>query len=105
MTPGYERDSLLHFCCQHKKGNKYIHQYHLEEVFPPGNLEPCTVVKRMVENEEGKMVVSRIVTCRDNYLRQLMNGVGEMATWVWRGHGPIAKTHVKMSARNMSGSI
>jgi hypothetical protein len=29
-------------------------------------LEPCTVVKRMVENEEGKMVVDGIVTCREN---------------------------------------
>jgi hypothetical protein len=66
MTPGYERDSLLYFHCQHKKGNKYTHQYHLEEVFPPGTLEPRTAVKRMVENEEGKMVVSRIVTCREN---------------------------------------
>ncbi len=65
MTQGYERDSLLHFHCQHKKGNKYIHQYHCEEVFPPGNLEPCTVVKRMVENEEGKMVIGGIVTCRE----------------------------------------
>jgi hypothetical protein len=66
MTPGYKRDSLLHFHCQHKKGNKYMHQYHLEEVFPPGNLEPSAVVKRMVENEEGKMVVGGIVTCREN---------------------------------------
>ncbi len=52
MTPGYKRDSLLIFCCQHKKGSKYIRQYHLEEVFHPGNLEPCAAVKRMVENEE-----------------------------------------------------
>ncbi len=66
MTPSYERVSLLHFCCQHKKGNKYKHQYHLETVFPPDNLEPCTVVKRMVKNEEGKMVAGGIVTCREN---------------------------------------
>ncbi len=66
ITPGYERDSWLHFCHQHKKGDKYIHQYHLEDVFPPGNLESHTVVKRMVENEEGKMVVGGIMTCREN---------------------------------------
>jgi hypothetical protein len=34
-----------------------------------------------------------------------MNDIEETATWVWRGHGPIAKTHIGMSAMNMSGSI
>ncbi len=89
MTPGYKRDSLLHFCHQHKKGNKYIHQYHFEEVFPPGNLEPCTVVKRMVENEEGKMVVGGTVTCRENVFEAIDewhrgNGhLGSERTWMY----------------------
>ncbi len=71
MTPGYERDSLLHFCHQHKKENKDIHQYHLEEVFSPGNLEPRTVVKRMAENEEGKMVDGGIVI-RNGFMPHIM---------------------------------
>ncbi len=89
MTPGYERDSLLYFCCQHKKGNKYIHQYPLEEVFPPGNLEPCTVAKRVVENEEGKMVISGILACRENIFEAIDewhrgNGrLGSQRTWTY----------------------
>ncbi len=92
MTPGYERDSLLHFCCQHMKGNKYIHQYHLEEVFPPGNLEPRTVVKRMVENEEGKMVVSGIMTCRENVFEAIDN-------WHW-GNGHLGLERTWMYCKN-----
>jgi hypothetical protein len=104
MPPGYKRDSLLHFCCHHKKGNKYIHQYHLEEVFPPGNLEPCTVVKRMVENEEGKLVDSVIMTCRENLFETIDewhqgNGhLGLERTWTYckNTYWNVSQKHVRI---------
>jgi hypothetical protein len=104
MTPGYERDSLLHFHCQNKKGNKYIHQYHLEEVFSPGNLKPHTVVKRMVENEEGKMVVSGIMTHRENVFEAIDewhrgNGhLGLERTWMYckNTYWNVSQEHVRI---------
>jgi hypothetical protein len=47
MEDGEEKNRLLSFCKRNKLGNKYIHQYFLEEVWVPGDAEPCQVLRRL----------------------------------------------------------
>ena len=53
MANGIERDELLAFCCQHHNGNKYIHQYHIEDIEVPGITEPCTIIRRINNGKIG----------------------------------------------------
>jgi hypothetical protein len=60
MEDGEEKKRLLNFCQKNKLGQKYIHQYYLQEVLAPGDLEPCQVLRRLELNkEEGRIVISR----------------------------------------------
>ncbi len=68
MEDGEEKRRLLNFRQNNKLGQKYIHQYYLEEVLAPGDLEPCQVLRRlefnkeegmMVKKDEGRIVISR----------------------------------------------
>ena len=47
MEDGGEKNCLLCFQKRNKEGNKYIHQYCLDEVYAPGNAEPCQVLRRL----------------------------------------------------------
>ena len=95
---------MIQFCCNHKKGNKYIHQYALEEVCAPGATEPCTVVKRIVKNEKGEMVPGGVVVCRETIFKAIDEwkwGNGHLGTERTRTFGKtkywnISQEHVRM---------
>ena len=67
MDDGEEKDRLLSFRRRNKLGNKYIHQYCLEEVWAPGDHEPRQILRRLEAKkgsldktlQEGRIVVSR----------------------------------------------
>jgi hypothetical protein len=64
MPPGHEKDKLIQFRRKHKNGNKYIHQYVLEEIYVPGDDEPQIVVRRV--EDKGKYAgKNRIVVSRE----------------------------------------
>ena len=64
MPPGHEKDELIEFRRKHKKGNKYIHQYVLEEIYVPGDDESQIVVRR-VETKGQYAGKNRIVVSRE----------------------------------------
>jgi hypothetical protein len=47
MEDGEEKNRLLSFRKRNKEGNKYIHQYCLEEVYAPGDAKLCQVLRRL----------------------------------------------------------
>ncbi len=51
---GRDRDEIIEFRQQHPKGNKYIHQYLLEEVCPPGGDTPFNVVHQIKKSGKHK---------------------------------------------------
>jgi len=51
MLPSLEKDQLTEFHREHPRGNKYCHQYFLEEIYVPGMDEPQYVIRR---RETGK---------------------------------------------------
>jgi hypothetical protein len=60
MEDGEEKKWLLNFCQKNKLGQKYVHQYYLQEVLAPGDLEPRQVLRRLELNkDEGRIVISR----------------------------------------------
>jgi hypothetical protein len=67
MQEGLEKNALLHFRCSHKLGNKYIHQYTVEEIWAPGDPELRKVLKRLERNKENPHLVDagRIVLSRE----------------------------------------
>jgi hypothetical protein len=104
MDKGYDKEALFMFCCKHKKGNKYIHQYALEEIFPPGAQEPWTVVKKIIMNEKGETVPGEVVVCRETIVEAIDewhrgNGhLGTERTWTFgkTKYWNISQEHVKM---------
>jgi hypothetical protein len=67
MEDGKEKDNLLRFCRQHKVGNKYFHQYVVEEIFPLGAYRPRYVLKRLEKSKDKphEMVPGCIVLSRE----------------------------------------
>jgi hypothetical protein len=59
MLPGPERNQLLAFRQQHRKGNKYIKQYYLEDIVVPGEVQPKTIMRRYEDDGKNRIVVSR----------------------------------------------
>ena len=59
MMNGIERNELLAFCCQHCNGNKYLHQYYIEDIQVPGITEQHTIIRRMNNGKIGQIVISR----------------------------------------------
>ena len=104
MEIGYEKANLIQFRRDHKKGNKYIHQYIIEEVCAPGATEPRTVVKRMVKNEKGDMVPGGVVVSRETIFEAIdewhrgNDHLGMERTWtiVKTKYWNISQEHVKM---------
>lgn len=85
MCPGPEKEQLIEFRRTHKKGNKYVHQYFLEEIAVSCDEEPQYVVRR---KEKGKNVgKDRIVISRENLFQVIDechrgNGhMGQERTW------------------------
>ena len=89
MEEGHEKDDLLHFRRSHKLGNKYIHQYTVEEIWAPGDPEPRQVLKRLEVNKENPQLVEavRIVLSREEVFEAINewhhhNGhLGQERTW------------------------
>ena len=88
MVPGRDRDEIIAFRRQHPKGNKYIHQYLLEEVYPPGGDPPFNVV-RQIEKSGKHKGKNRIVLSREQLFDQIDewhqgNGhMGQEHTWTY----------------------
>ena len=60
------RDEILQFRRKHKNGNKYIHQYSVEEIWAPGDFAPRQVLRRFEATKDqpkvlqlGRIVISR----------------------------------------------
>ncbi len=56
MQEGPEKNALLLFRCNHKGGNKYIHQYAVDEIWAPGDPAPRTVLRRLEKNKDTQLV-------------------------------------------------
>ena len=89
MVNGNERDELLAFCCQHCNGNKYIHQYHIEDIEVPGITVPSLEGSTMAK-------LDKLSYLGISFLMQFTNGIVEMATWDKREPGSIAGTSTTM---------
>ena len=89
MQESQEKNALLHFRHNHKLGNKYIHQYTVEEIWAPGNPEPRTVLKRLERIKENPQLVEAgcIVLSREEVFKAMnewhyQNGhLGQERTW------------------------
>jgi hypothetical protein len=88
MVPGQDRDELLDFRRQHVKGNKYVHQYYLEEVCAPVDARPRNVVRRKETKGKHKgkdrIVLSReqLFDCIDEWHRG-KGHMGQERTWTY----------------------
>ena len=89
MDVGKERDDLLCFRRLHRNGNKYIHQYIVEEVEVPGEYRLRPVLRRLEKSKDaphdlvpGHVVISReeLFDAIDEWHHQ--NGhLGQERTW------------------------
>jgi hypothetical protein len=85
MLPSLEKDKLTEFRRLHKKGNKYCHQYFLEEISIPGNDDIQFVVRRRETGKnkgKDRIVLSRekVFDAIDDWHRG--NGhMGQERTW------------------------
>jgi hypothetical protein len=105
MEDGEEKDDLLRFCQQHKVGNKYIHQYCVDEIFPPGAYQPRYVLKHLEKSKDKphEMVPGRIVLSRDELFDAIdewhhQNGhLGQERTWKFchQKYWNVTQDHVK----------
>jgi hypothetical protein len=98
---------LLNFCQKNKKGQKYIHQYYLEEVLAQGDLEPHQVLRRLeFKKEEGRIVEKdkgRIDISREelfdaiNEWHHLNGHLGQERTWEYcrTKYWNVTQDHVK----------
>ena len=88
MLPGRDKDEIKQFRKEHPKGNKYIHQYLLEEVCPPGGDPPFNVARR-IENKGKHKGKNRIVLSREqlfDHIDEWHRGNGHMGqerTWTY----------------------
>ncbi len=89
MEDGEEKNRQIIFWKRNELGNKYIHQYCLEEVWAPGDTEPRQVLRRL-EAKKGspnKTEVGRIVVSREelfdaiNEWHQHSGHLGQERTW------------------------
>ncbi len=66
MQEGPQKNALLDSRRNHKGGNKYIHQYTVDEIMAPGDLEPRTVLRRLEKNKDTQLVeAGRIILSRE----------------------------------------
>jgi hypothetical protein len=106
MQEGPEKNALLHFRRNHKGGNKYVHQYTVDEIWAPGDLEPRTVLRRLEKNKDTQLVeAGRIILSREEVFDGINewhynNGhLGQERTWEY------CKAKFGMSPKTMSGII
>jgi IS30 family transposase len=106
MEDGEEKNRLLSFCRRNKVGNKYIHQYCLEEVWAPGDDEPRQVLRRLEAKkgsldktpQEGRIVVSREeLFDAINEWHQHNGHLGQERTWEYcrTKYWNVTQDHVK----------
>ena len=74
MQEGPDKSALLDFRRTHKTGNKYIHQYHVDEIWAPGDPAPRTVLRRLERNKDTQLVEpGRIILSRE----EVFDGINE----------------------------
>jgi len=106
MEDGEEKDRLLSFRRRNKVGNKYIHQYCLEEVWAPGDDKPRQVLRRLEAKkgsldktlQEGRIVVSREeLFDAINEWHQHSGHLGQERTWEYcrTKYWNVTQDHVK----------
>jgi hypothetical protein len=88
MQNGPDKTALLDFRRTHPTGNKYIHQYHVDEIWAPGDPAPCTVLRRLERNKDTQLLdPGRIVLSREEVfdgIREWHHSQGHMGqerTW------------------------
>jgi hypothetical protein len=99
MEDGEEKNRLLSFRKRNKVGNKYIHQYCLEEVWAPGDDEPRQVLRRL-EAKKGalnKTLQEGRIVPRRKFLMQSTSGINIVVTLVRRELGNTAEPSIGMS--------
>ena len=104
---GEDKKRLLNFHRKNKKGHKYIQHYYLEELLAPGDLEPRQVLRRrelkkedgrMIEKEEGRIVISREeLFDAINEWHHLNGHLGQERTWEYchTKYWNVTQVHVK----------
>ena len=106
MEDGEEKDRLLSFRRRNKVGNKYIHQYCLEEVWAPGDDKPRQVLRRLEAKkgsldktlQEGRIVISREeLFDAINEWHQHSGHLGQERTWEYcrTKYWNVTQDHVK----------
>ena len=107
MEDGEEKKRLLNFHQKKKLGQKYIHQYYLQEILTPGDLEPRQVLRRrelkkedgrMIEKDEGRIVISREdLFDAINEWHHLNGHLGQERTWEYclTKYWNVTQDHVK----------
>ena len=88
MQDGPGKSALLHFRRTHPTGNKYIHQYTVEEIWAPGDPKPRTVLRRLEKNKDTQLLdPGRIVLSREevfdgiNEWHHFAGHMGQERTW------------------------
>ena len=88
MQDGPGKSALLHFRRTHPTGNKYIHQYTVEEIWAPGDPKPRTVLRRLEKNKDTQLLEpGRIVLSREevfdgiNEWHHFAGHMGQERTW------------------------
>ncbi len=99
MEDGEEKKRLLTFHLKNKLGQKYIHQYYLQEVLAPVDLEPHQVLRRLELNkDEGRIVISREeLFDAINEWHHLNGHLGQERTWEYclTKYWNVTNDHVK----------
>ncbi len=88
MQDGPDKSALLHFRRTHVTGNKYIHQYHVDEIWAPGDPAPRTVLRRLEKNKDTQLLEpGRIILSREevfdgiNEWHHFQGHMGQERTW------------------------
>jgi hypothetical protein len=104
MQEGPEKHVLLHFRRNHKGGNKYVHQYHVDEIWAPGDPAPRKVLRRLEKNMDTQLVeAGRIILSREEVFEAInewhhhQGHLGQERTWEYckAKFWNITKDHVR----------
>jgi hypothetical protein len=104
MEDGELKEKLLCFRHKPKLGNKCIHQYFVEEIWAPGDPQPCQVLKRLEVNKDNSQVESGCIVISREELFDAINEwhhhngtLGQERTWEFcrTKYWNVTQDHVK----------
>jgi hypothetical protein len=96
LDAGYDRDELVQFT--------FINM-HLRRFVRQGQRNYAQLSNGLLRIEKERWFLEELLFAANLSSRQLTHGIGGMATWVRRGHGPLVKPSIGTSVRNMSRCI